>query len=219
MTCKICGKKLDIRNKTGHCQKCFVTHLHRGEGHSRWKGGKAIKFCELCGVRVNYRSTRCIKCSLKGKPKSEEHKRKNSLSKIGKPGWWQGKKRSIEERIILSILCKGRPAANKGKTIPKLAGVNNPNWRGGTTFEDYGKEFNSELRESIRFREGYKCFECGCPQIENKKQLDVHHIDFNKKNNSNSNLVALCKYCHGKTQVGREKWTKYFQYKLEGALR
>jgi len=45
----------------------------------------------------------------------------------------------------------------------------------------------------------------------NKKQLDVHHINYNKKNCDINNLVSLCRSCHMKTNFNREYWIKYFE--------
>jgi 5-methylcytosine-specific restriction endonuclease McrA len=59
----------------------------------------------------------------------------------------------------------------------------------------YPREFNRTLREQIRSREDHKCFLCSTP--ENGKKLDVHHIDYDKRNNDPFNLVALCHTCHG----------------------
>ncbi len=39
------------------------------------------------------------------------------------------------------------------------------------------------------------CERCGFV-AEHKIQLDVHHIDFNHKNNSPENLKTLCANCH-----------------------
>ncbi len=39
------------------------------------------------------------------------------------------------------------------------------------------------------------CEECGFIP-KHPRQLDVHHLDMNKKNNEESNLVTLCANCH-----------------------
>ena len=39
----------------------------------------------------------------------------------------------------------------------------------------------------------------------------LHHIDYNKFNNNEDNLVSLCDICHGKTNYNREKWIKIFK--------
>ena len=85
------------------------------------------------------------------------------------------------------------------------------NWNNGSSSEEYGMEFNSSLKEQIRFRNGYKCQFCGCSQLENGRQLDVHHIDYNKKNCKQNNLISLCRSCHTKTNGNRKYWKKYFE--------
>ena len=71
---------------------------------------------------------------------------------------------------------------------------------------EYGPEFDSALKEQVRFRDHYKCQICGCSQLENGKQLDVHHIDYDKLNNILMNLISLCMRCHRKTNTKRNDW-------------
>jgi hypothetical protein len=73
---------------------------------------------------------------------------------------------------------------------------------------EYGPEFDSSLKEQARFRDGYKCQVCGCPQLENSRALDIHHIDYDKENNELNNLVSLCRSCHTKTNTNRIHWKK-----------
>lgn len=103
----------------------------------------------------------------------------------------------------------------------------NPNWRGGISFEPYGIEFNNKLKEQIRIRDNFRCQQCFRHQDElfrntvagvRKVSLDVHHIDFNKRNNNPNNLISLCANCHGQTQFNREDWTEYFQDKVGDIL-
>lgn len=89
-------------------------------------------------------------------------------------------------------------------------GSKNPAWRGGTSFEPYGLEFNEDLKEVIRNRDRRKCQLCEKTELENKKKLTVHHIDYDKKNNNPNNLIALCGSCHQKTNFNRNYWTNYF---------
>ena len=42
------------------------------------------------------------------------------------------------------------------------------------------------------------------------KNLVIHHIDYNKMNNDESNLITLCKVCHGKTNGHREIFMRLF---------
>lgn len=91
----------------------------------------------------------------------------------------------------------------------KLNLKNNPNWKGGLSFESYGIEFNNELKEQIRKRDKFICQICGIKQ--NGRAHDVHHIDYNKKNNSLLNLITLCHPCHLKTNYKREYWNNYLK--------
>ena len=49
------------------------------------------------------------------------------------------------------------------------------------------------IREKILKRDNYKCTNPKCKSSEN---LAVHHIDRNKENNSETNLITLCNKCH-----------------------
>ena len=51
------------------------------------------------------------------------------------------------------------------------------------------------LRRLIRIRDNDLCQICSTKKI-GKRNLDVHHIDGNKKNNKSENLITLCHTCH-----------------------
>jgi len=96
-------------------------------------------------------------------------------------------------------------------------GKDHYNWRGGKSFKDYSQDWTSDLKDAIRKRDNYICQECGIHQDEldfgQIKKLDVHHIDYNKKNCNPKNLISLCRGCHIKTNIDREYWIKYFNEK------
>ena len=87
----------------------------------------------------------------------------------------------------------------------KFSGELSSSWQGGKSFEEYGIEFNKELKQAIKNRDFNICQTPGCM---NTDCLDVHHIDYNKQNNNPENLIILCKSCHMKTNV--EKNRSYF---------
>lgn len=97
-------------------------------------------------------------------------------------------------------------------------GAGNPSYIHGKSNEPYPIEFSKNLRNSIIIRDGESCIECGIGRKEHKDiygfDLNVHHIDFNKKNIDKQNLLSLCLSCHGKTHKKPiEQWiTKYKQY-------
>jgi len=117
----------------------------------------------------------------------------------------------------LSESNKGKHSSPKTefkKGDPRITGKNNPNFNNYSSFEPYGKKFNNKLREQIRKRDNYTCQECGKHQKELKRKLSVHHIDYNKKNNSIFNLISLCLKCHIKSNKNRKHWTNYFKMKI-----
>lgn len=89
-----------------------------------------------------------------------------------------------------------------------------PNWQGGISFEPYGVAFNNQLKSYIRWMDNHTCQQCNIPEKELGYKLGVHHIDFNKKNNTIQNLISLCKTCHSQTNFNRQDWINYFQTKL-----
>lgn len=177
--------------------------------------------------------------AFKGKPKSEEHKQKlkdNHMDSSGENNGMYGKKHTeeakqkIKETHAKNGLNKGENNPNYGKphseetkqkirkAREKYIGVFASNWCGGVSFELYGLDFNKELKQFILERDNYTC---QCPDCEYKStKLDVHHIDYDKKNNNPENLIALCKSCHMKTNGKniRQYWTKFYQNIMMGKL-
>lgn len=88
---------------------------------------------------------------------------------------------------------------------------NHPNWQGGIANGEYGAEFTKELKEAIKETYNNICQLCKIGGVD----LDVHHVDYNKKNNVFNNLIPLCKTCHGKTNFNREKWKTLFEGKVD----
>ena len=83
-----------------------------------------------------------------------------------------------------------------------------PTWKGGLSFEPYSVDFNNQLKNSIIQYYNYKCQICFTKQ--NNRKLDVHHINYNKKDSREFNLISLCFKCHMKTNYNRNYWLNYF---------
>lgn len=65
------------------------------------------------------------------------------------------------------------------------------------------------IQRHIRERDGHVCRLCNAPKPA-KRGHDIHHIDYDKFNLSESNLITLCRSCHSKTNYYREKWLAVF---------
>jgi hypothetical protein len=124
---------------------------------------------------------------------------KKSVEKCGEtkylPGHhWLGKKHTASQ------LRKIRRAST---------GKNNPNWQGGIAPAKYTSNFLKKKRNLVRKLFGDVCFLCwsSC----SGKRGHVHHIDYNKMNNTDINLVLLCNVCHGRTipKESRSYWRAF----------
>ncbi len=59
----------------------------------------------------------------------------------------------------------------------------------------YGQHW-ARTRAAIRRRDRGVCVRCGNPFT-----LSVHHLDGNRRNNANENLVTLCMGCHNEMEL------------------
>ena len=199
------GHSYGKRFKKGHIpwnkDKSGVMPIPWNKGVKQWKG----KLHPRLGKKHTKETREKIKKALmgeshpsRGKKLSETHKRKIGEANKGNIPWLKGKKGVYSKETIEKL-----SESKKGK--------NNPAWRGGISFEPYGLEFNKKLKEQIRKRDNYTCQECGFTENQLGYKLRVHHIDYNKKNSEENNLISLCKSCHSQTNFGRMDWIKYFQ--------
>lgn len=188
---------------------------------------KGYKHTEETRKKMSLAKKGCITW-MKGK-----HHLDSSKEKISKAN--KGKIRSVEVKQKMSISSTGRKreiGCNVGEKNPmygkkhtkdaikiisktwfeggQTAGDKHWNWRGGIAFEPYPLGWTQTFREQIRYRDSYKCQLCGMPEIEQGRKLEVHHIDYDKKNIKPDNLITLCKSCHMKTNFNREYWKDLF---------
>lgn len=159
-----------------------------------------------------------LKMSLatKNKPKSAEHKQKLSVSlkaiRMTHPSYC-----SDEYRKKMSQSCKGHKVTEKQRVAiiaanRKRLGEKNPGWKGGHSFLPYSPEFNDSLKIKIRERDNYQCQLCF--DDKNERAFECHHIDGDKKNNSELNLISMCGRCHKKLVNSAEKFAEYFRCKI-----
>lgn len=86
-----------------------------------------------------------------------------------------------------------------------------PHWMGGISFYPYSHKFNKILKEKIKKRDGNKCIFCHSDKI-----VDAHHIDYDKMNCSERNLITLCRSCHSATNCNRYFWRIIFRFIMSG---
>jgi len=117
----------------------------------------------------------------------------------------------VTEKARNLISVRTKEGMNNPETHRKLSvSASRRFWKGGISRLPYAFEFDEFLKEKIRQRDNYTCQLCGVPECECTEKLSIHHIDYDKENCSEVNLISLCRSCNSKVNIRREIWTRYF---------
>lgn len=132
---------------------------------------------------------------------------KNPIIKAKRGNPLLGRRKENYEYLRIAALNRigKNPFKNKIHPMTLRTGSSHWWWKGGISYEPYGIEFNKNYKAFIKLRDGQRCFICN-----GIKLLCVHHINYNKKDNCNFNLITLCNKCHSKTNNDRQLWEDYF---------
>lgn len=121
--------------------------------------------------------------------------------------------------INLSTVYRGSRCKSCARKEEYKDPTNHPGYIDGSSFEPYPTAFNNFLKESIRKRDNYTCKKCGITEEEHLTVyglvLSVHHINYNKQNCEETNLITLCRECNTRVNFNRGYWTSYFQNKIK----
>lgn len=146
-----------------------------------------------------------------GKKQSEETKRKRSVTLMGHEV-------TQETRDKISVKHIGHEVSQETRIIIScsLRGIEREEWTG---FVDdlYPREFNETLKKFIRARDNYVCQNPNCEEHDDPydRELDVHHIDYDKFNCELWDLIALCRKCHSETLGNRDYWQAFYENIME----
>lgn len=208
---------------------CCGGHSRIGKGRPKGSGKKRekdreLRFCELstcnnifeCRNKEDRRfcSQKCAASDPGHILISIENFRKASINAIGTYRSEEIKRKISDTETGKIVSEETRKRMSKAR-IGRFIGKNSPSWQGGVSFEPYTEEFNYQLKESIRQRDDNTCQLCNKTQEKEGKRLTVHHIDYDKENCSETNLITLCRSCNGKVNFNRKYWIEFFQQKLE----
>jgi len=211
LKCDFCDKKIEINP----FQLKWERHFCNADCCAKFFDKREIIECVQCGSDIK-RSSSLVKvsdshfCDQKcyGKWRSENLTGENNARFVEKIKDNCPNCNKIVERYPCHTLTYNNKFCNPEcvyeyyKTY--YLGENNPNWRGGLSFDDYSPEFNEALKEQVRERDGRKCKICEKTEENNGVSLSCHHIDYIKTNCCKSNLISLCGSCHPKTNTNRE---------------
>jgi hypothetical protein len=192
--CIDCGKKLSTNPKAIRCLKCSNIY--------RWKDKKyKVKVIESITKEWKYRKlpkAKCIDCNKE--LFDRRAKRCNKCNKLF---------RKMTKKHTYCIDCGNEIYPGQGGLCKSCAkkGKRNNAYVHGKARRKYLNIFLNKISKLIRKRDNYIC------QLCHKKGICVHHIDYNKRNNKEDNLITLCNKCHAKTNWNRKNWIKIFRRK------
>jgi len=174
---------------------------------------------EICFKSWKYGLGRCKSCSNRARLRKEKKKyyciEEYCFNKISRWNYFSGKKRC--QLCANKITGKEKIGKKRPEHSKKMTGKNNPAYIDGHSNFPYTLEFNKELKEFIRQRDNYTCQNCGMTEEEHiivlGEVLTVHHIDYDKQNCKENNLMALCKQCNSRVNFNRNYWKSYFKSK------
>jgi 5-methylcytosine-specific restriction endonuclease McrA len=227
--CAICHKKFEVhyyRAKKytnfycsdeclGKSRSIRFSESNKGKNNPIYKHGKYSKDyqnqCIDCGKEVSPLSERCYDCA--GKNATGE----NAYN-------WKGNK-AIHRLVRYCIDCgKEITTYNKTGLCPSCSKKDerNPSYKEGISRLPYSQNFTSELKESIRQRDNYKCQNCGITEEEyliiQGINLSIHHIDYDKMNCEETNLITVCNQCNLRANFNRDYWYAFYKYKIENQI-
>lgn len=204
LKCKNCKNEFNVptweKNREYCSKKCQLESVRKIGEH------KITTICTICGNEFHHYGERIV-CSRECYSKYLSQQRLNENN----PAWIKEKKKAIckkcgnefeytrrnlhqgQEPIFCSLNCSRNNGNNK-EIIDNIR-----------CDHKYGFGFNKKLKNEIKERDGNCCQLCG-----ETKKLEVHHIDYDKNNNEENNLITLCRKCHGITNHNRGFWTQVF---------
>ena len=169
------------------------------------------KYCIDCNVEVYKLAIRCNSCNQKhvwalgvkeGHPLAESTKQKISKTLEGH-GFSEESLKKISE------------SQKERLKDPR----NHPMYIDGRSFFPYPEEFNQYLKDKIRARDNYECQNCKITEEEHLiiigTNLHVHHIDYDKNNCQETNLITTCNQCNTRANGNRNYWQEFYQKKIK----
>ena len=203
--CIDCSK--EIKRFSTRCFSCRLK-FSRGKNAAHWQNAKIETQCNNCKKAIikyrfeikNYKNHFCSE-----ECRNRYYSGKNSIR------WKGGLPKCIDCGRKLSRRTYKRCILCSGKFYHK---EKHHCWKGGISNEPYSFDFNDELKERIKKRDNFICQICKITEEEHLivfgQPLCIHHINYNKLNSEENNLITLCHSCHTRTNFNRNYWKEYF---------
>jgi len=203
--CKNCNELIGNNTKYNLCLPCFNKIVKK-----KFKN----KYCIDCSKEIGRYSKRCYSCASKYRiatthPQKGEH---NSNYKHGLTD--NGKCKDCGNPISNWSALQGDGRCSKCN-YKFYTGIRHHNYIKGEGNKPYPLEFNDKLKSKIKERDDYICQKCYITEEQHITiygiKLSIHHIDYNKENCKEENLITLCNECNLRINFNRKYWTEYFR--------
>jgi hypothetical protein len=183
--------KLKFKCQNNHLYLILWSHYRKGHGCAECAGNKKKTIEEV----ISYAKTRNYECLNKKYINAMyKLKFKCDLGHIFEMSWSKFNNRQQSCPVCHNI---------------SRFGAGNPSWCGGSSRKGYCDLWlDKEYKELILRRDNYECQNPVC--YHNSKNIFLHHIDYNKKNCSQENLITLCNSCNSRANFNRNKWYEFY---------
>ena len=197
-----------------------------GKNNPNYKEERHLKhYCKNkdCNNEISYKVFRydsglCKHCAAIESWENNEGRRKQASIKMKERHDSNFEEMSEEHKLKISVALMGVKRKSFSKETKRKMSLT----RGGTgiSYEnsEYPEEFR-KIRPKILKRDNYNCQNCGMTQEEHfaiyGRDIEVHHIDYDKQNNREENLITLCKQCNLRANFNRDYWFAYYSYIME----
>lgn len=221
---KTYGIKAKSKGRKGVQKKNYIFDVDSFKKDYFKPGATLVQYAKKIGISYDTLWVRMKEHGIQAKPKKGSYYKQKTeiLSRITKEdierAYFAHPKTSLEQAAVklgVERNALSRAIKKLGMIVkPRFrTGEDHPNWNGGSSYHpDYPWSFKL-IREKILSRDSNKCINCQkSKNLKNhKRSLSIHHIDYNKHNSDEKNLVSLCDSCHSKTNYNRKRWIPKFQ--------
>jgi hypothetical protein len=186
VVCPICGKMYKGQNKTCGSPICVSEAISRsaklrtGEKNPFYGKSPTTEHREKISIKLS-KGIRIKTCSWCGK-------------QFETNGWVDHRRNYCSEECI---------SENRAALNYEMFGEYHPNYHNGESRKPYPLGFDKYIKGHIGRRDNYTCTLC------QKYSKLVHHIDYNKDNLDESNLIILCHSCNSKVNFNRGYWEEF----------
>ncbi len=189
----------------------------RGSANPNWKGGPIAKVCEVCGEHYvvkrpqaasRFCSLQCAGVAQRGVAKKTAYAIVQKLCEVCSAPY------SVPAAHAHRHHCCGQECSAVRRSRV-YRGEKSANWHGGLSRLPYTHDFRSISLDVIA-RAGCVCQNPACRGGD--ERMTTHHIDYDKQNNADENLICVCSACNSRANVDRPRWMAFYQHLARGGV-